>query len=424
MLPVLSVKDSLALAMVEIGMTRVWEFEDNRAIPSDLVREQDLIMRVRRLNRLNTPHLIINLVLSAIDSLHSRAALTVAQQRLEEFAKVTNGFYAEVSNGDVFLVWEENKETHILPARLIGALLPEGAGAEDTGKFMLIYHMPEGYTPLRERINHYVEVARTAAVIGKSEPEQALRSDAARGPLTAWSVDQIEKLLADIDLRRYVRTQSIYEFGGGKWQPICDEHFISFEDLRREHFPRLELITPEHLFLELCHALDQRLLAELTLRFETIAGRQIHLNLSVASVLGTVFAQFCHSVPRDKRSAVGFELHRGDLLQDFSLTLNAMMTLHRERFKVAIDSVTPDMVNYLNLAAFEADYVKINVSKDRAGQLADPAIRQGLALIPREKLIFFRCDNEKALEVGLEMGVTKFQGWLIDDVAGHAGIKR
>ena len=89
--------------------------------------------------------------------------------------------------------------------------------------------------------------------------------------------------------------------------------------------------------------------------------------------------------------------------------------MHREGFKVAIDSVTPDMVNYLNLAAFDVDFIKINVSKDRAGLLADPAIREGLARIPKEKLIFFRCDNERALKAGLEMGVGKFQGWMIDD---------
>lgn len=49
---------------------RIWEIEDNKAIPSDLVREQDFVMRVRRLNRLVTPALVINLVISAFDAQH------------------------------------------------------------------------------------------------------------------------------------------------------------------------------------------------------------------------------------------------------------------------------------------------------------------------------------------------------------------
>ncbi|MGE3623156.1 MAG: EAL domain-containing protein [Bdellovibrionales bacterium] len=398
---------------------RIWEVDDNNAIPSDLVREQDFIMRVRRLNRLGTPYLVINLVLTAIESLtKNRSALETAQQRLQEFTKITHGLYAEMSNGDVFLCWEESKDTHVLPSRLLAALAPEdpGAGPGDTGKFMLIYHLPEGYTPVRERINHYVEIVRAASIIGQSEPQQTLQSDAARGPLTAWSVDQIEKLLGEIDLRRYVRTQSIYEYqADAKWRALSEEHYVSFDDLKRERFPKLEPAAPEHLFLELCQLLDQRLLGELALHYETIARHNVHLNLSVMSVMSPAFAQFCRAVPRTARGRICFEIHRGDLFQDFTKTLDAMMTLHREGYKVAIDSVTPDMANYLNLAAFEADYIKINVSKDRADMLVQPAIRQALAGLAREKLVFFRCDNERALAQGLELGVSKFQGWLIDD---------
>jgi EAL domain-containing protein (putative c-di-GMP-specific phosphodiesterase class I) len=396
---------------------RVWEFEDNKAIATDLVREQDFIMRVRRLNRLGTPQLVVNLVLTAVDGLsRNRTALENAQKQLEEFAKVTRGTYAEMSNGDAFIVWEENKDTHALPSRLLTALLPEEKPGQDSSKYMLIFHLPEGYTPIRERINHYVDISRAAAVMGNDEPARALKSDEARGPLTAWSVDQIEKLLDEIDLRRYLRTQPMYEYQpDGSWKPFSEEYFVGFADLKRERFPHLELASPEHLFLELCRALDQRLLAELTLRFDTIANRAIHFNLSVSSVMGSVFAQFCRAVPKDQRKLIGFEIHRGDPLQDFGLTLTAMMTLHREGFNVAIDGVTPDILSYLNLASFEADYIKINVSKERADQLADPAIRKALQMIPRDKLIFFRCDNERALAAGLEIGVSRFQGWLIDD---------
>jgi hypothetical protein len=397
--------------------TRVWEVAEPSAIPSDLVREQDFIMRVRRLNRLGTPYLIINLVLTAVESLSkNRTALETAQQRLQEFCKITNGQYAEMSNGDVFLCWEESKDTHVLPNRLLSAIVPEETGGEETGKFMIIFHLPDGYTPVRERINHYVEVVRTAAVLGANEPQKLLQTEAARGPLTAWSVDQIEKLITEIDLRRYVRTQFIYEYGAdAKWRPMCEEHFVSFDDLKRERFPKLEPIQPEHLFLELCQSLDQRLLAELSLHFDIVADRKVHFNLSVASVMSSVFAQFCRAVPKDKRGLIGFELHRGDLLQDFTRTLDAMMTLHREGFKVAIDGVSPDLAQYLNLAAFEADYIKINVSKDRADMLKDPKIRACLDPLPKDKIIFYRCDNDRALAYGLEIGVSKFQGWLIDD---------
>lgn len=397
---------------------RTWEIiEDTGITPSDLVREQDFILRVRRLQRHGTPHLIINLVLSAVEAFtHNQAALKAVHEQLQELAKVTQGLYAEMSNGDVFITWEETPTTQQMPARIMSAILPE---MKDTTPYLLTYRMPKDYTPLRERTNHYVEVAQAAATLGNTDSAGlALRSEAARGGLTAWSVDQIGRLLGEIDLRHYGRTQPIYQREkNAQWKLISEEYFISFEDLRRERFPKLDLITPEHLFLALCEILDERLLTIFTDRPETITGRAVRLNLSVRTIMGSTFAKFIHNIPHDKRGLMGFELHRGDLFQDFGLTLDAMAALRHEGFKVAIDSVTPDMAHYLNLSAFNVDHIKINVSKDRADQLNDPVIRQALMRLPPEKLIFFRCDNERALAVGIELGVTQFQGWLIDDAA-------
>lgn len=407
---------------------RTWEIEDSKALPSDLVHEQDFILRVRRMQRHSTPHLVINLVLGGTEpfSMH-QGALEAVQRQLQEFTRVTQGFYSEMSNGDVFIAWEETAETQLLPARIVAAILPDAAKGADTGGFLLVYHMPKDYTPLRERTNYYIEAAQAmqiAALSNEGSPAQALQSEAARGELTAWSVDQIGRLLGEIDLRHYARAQFIYHREtSGTWRQVCEEYFIGFEDLRRERFPKLDLVTTEHLFLALCEMLDQQLLAMLTKHPEIIIGRDVRLNVSVRSIMSSHFALFMRSVPHDRRGLIGFEIHRGDLFQDFVMTLGAIDILHKEGFRTAIDSVTPDMVDYLNLQAFNVDHIKINVSKDRAAQLDNPAIRQGLARLPAEKLIFFRCDNERALRAGLALGVTRFQGWLIDDMAGgkHGG---
>lgn len=405
---------------------RIWEFEDKKAMPSDLVREQDFILRIRRLQRLGSQHFVINLVLSALEIIaKSQRALEAMQERLQEFAKVTHGTYAEMSNGDAFIIWEETHDAPILSQRIVDAMLPDGHGMDDTSQFVLTYHLPLDYTALRERTNHYVELVRTAVTLGSdTDAAHALKSNAATGPLTPWSVDQIDKLLSDIDLRRYGRTQAIYHYQpDASWKAIAEEYFISFEDLKRERFPKLEIVSPEHLFLALCQTLDKRLLASITNNHATIAGRPIHINLSVGTVLGPVFAQFVHSIPKTERHLVTFEIHRGDLLQDFTQTLNALSTLRHEGFQTAIDSVTPDMVGYIHFAAFNANFIKLNVSKDRTSQLTDPAIRKNLEKIAPEKLVFFRCDSEKALNIGLEMGVSLFQGWLIDDAVGKLGAR-
>ncbi len=390
-------------------------------MPVDLVREQDFILRVRRLQRLGTRHFVINLVLSAIPALvKNRVQLTNIQISLKEFAKVSNGTYCEMSNGDAFILWEANANAPQLVQKLMSVLPIEKHEQGNTERFLLVYNLPGDYTALRERSNHYVEVVRASGGITNA-PEDALKSETARGPLTAWSVDQIGKLLDDVDVRTYGRKQPIYRMDEqGALHAVSEEYFISFDDLRRERFPKLDLITPEHLFFALCEMIDQRLLSILTSAHATIAGKSMHFNLSVATVIGSVFAKFTHSVPREQRGLLTFEIHRGDLFQDFARTQNAIEVLHQEGFKVALDSVTPDMLPYINLTDMKFDFIKVNVSGDRIGLLATTAVRKALQQLPADKLIFFRCDSDSAMRTGRDLGIRLFQGWHIDDLASPA----
>lgn len=406
-------------------MTRVWEIDNSKSVmPLDLVREQDFILRLRRLQRQGTSHFVANLALTAIPAVvKSHAALEGVQNSLKEFVKITNGSYVEMSNGDVFLIWDASKDARALADRLVTVLPVDVNQSRDTSSFLLTYELPRDYTKLRERSNHYVEVVHAVSNLVSETPAGILKGDNVRGPLTAWSVDQIGKLLDDIDVRNYARTQPIYRLNEDKtWRAISEEYFISFDDLRRERFPKLDLITPEHLFLALCEMVDQRLLTMLAKSYTTIADRELHINLAIASVIGRVFTQFTHSVPKDKRHLLTFELHRGDIFQDFARTLSAIEILHMEGFKVAIDSVTPDMLPYLNLEAFSFDRIKINVSGDRVALLKNDMVLKSLQQLPPDKLIFFRCDSNQALQLGRDMGIRLFQGWRIDDIV--AGEKK
>jgi EAL domain-containing protein (putative c-di-GMP-specific phosphodiesterase class I) len=392
---------------------RVWEVGNNKEIPTDLVREQDFILRVRRMQRTPTPCLVLNFVLNAVSPLaNNHTVFETVQKKLQEFAQAAKGAFFEMSNGDVFIVWEGVNDVISLSNRIVDAILPEHSA--ERAQFLLAFHMPQDYGALRERANYYVEVVRAAATVSGDIIDKV---EDAEGRLTAKSVDQIEHLLGEINLRPYGRTQNIYRKTSGAWEAIGEEYFVSFNDLRRERFPKLEIVRSDHFFMALCGLIDQRLLSMLTTSYEMIQGRRINLNLSVSSIVGSVFAHFVRRVPREQRHLIGFELHRGDLLQDFSLTLNTIEVLKREGFHVALDSITPDMVRYLDINAFNVDAIKVNVSEDRALQLLDPKIRQSFDRLPAEKLIFFRCDSERALATGNELGVKMFQGWLIDDLA-------
>lgn len=401
---------------------RIWEVDDSKAIPSDLVREQDFIMRLRRLHRSNLAYLVLELPLGLIAQKILDIKVDALQDAMQSFASASGGQCLDMSNGDVFLIWEDSPAKRGLPEALLKELLGDKAQAAELPT-VHTYRLPVDYAALRERANWHVEQAQSAAasLTDQEAASQILHSDAARGPLTAWGVNQIERLLEEINVRRYLRAQSVYQHHQGQWRPLFAEHFISMNELKQERFPRLDIAAREHLFLEVCQALDRNLLAELTEHFEPIRGQAISLNISVSTVLGGVFARFAHQVNQVERSRICFEIHRGELLNDFAQTMNALELLRREHFRVAIDSVTPDMLAFINLNHLPVDLVKINVAGDRAAALHRPPILAALRAIPPEKIIFFRCDTDPAFQIGRELGIDKFQGWLIDDLAKNAG---
>ncbi len=390
---------------------RIWEFNDKKETPSDLVREQDFVMRVRHMQRSGTPCLILNFVLTAIDSLVAQApAMESAQKKLKEHAQSTRGTYFEMSNGDVFIAWENPGEARLVANRAIDAALFDCKA--NANKFLLPFRLPENYVLLRERMNAYVEDVRTRAAANVV----AEKVDETGGRLTAKNVEQIERILVETDVRRYGRSQNIYTDAKTGWMQVAEEYFFSFEELRRENFPKLDVAGAGHFFFAICAMLDQKLLAAITTSYNTIAGRTINMNLSIDSVMESVFTQFVRSVPKDRRNLIGFELHCGDLFYDLSMTLDAITLLRREGFRVSVDGMAPNMAAYIDFGKLPVDWIKVKSNKDSVPDLKDPAIRKELEKIPAHKLIFYRCDTEQALAVGRDMGVGMYQGWLIDDL--------
>jgi EAL domain-containing protein (putative c-di-GMP-specific phosphodiesterase class I) len=400
---------------------RVWELDDVRALPGDIVREQDFIMRLRHLHRQGGACSIINLNLGGDtilqDGLEKREAILRA---LAARLPPHQGQLFVMSQGDGFII-APPADTIIL--REINTVLQEHgiAGATEQQAIINRYQLPDDYTAARERTNYYIEAARAAAQIGAANPtpELALQGEQVRGTLTPWALDQIVKLFGTIDVRRYVRHQTIYRHTPTGWQKASAEYFVSVEELRRERFPRLDIRKPERLFMELCSELDHRLLGQFADQPGSLAQGAINLNISLESVLGTPFARFNHALPPAQRQQMTFEINRGDLLLNFNTTQAAFALLKQEGYKIALDALSPALLPYLNCAQFEADFLKIRCGKDVLPQLNHPAVLQALQALPKERIIFYRCDDEAAITLGKALGISLFQGWHIDDVASH-----
>lgn len=401
---------------------RIWEVDDLKALPGDIVREQDFIMRLRHLQRQGTPCTIINLSFGAV------AALQAETEKREAIVRALAPLMASaqaqlhvMSQGDAFIITadQQSGRTAVLTA-VAKTLAEHGLDDADILKLQQSFQLPQDYAAARERANHYVEAARASAQIGSANPspELALHGEQVRGPLTPWALDQIIKLFATIDVRRYVRSQTIYRNTPNGWEAAGAEYFVSVEELRRERFPRLDIRTPERLFMELCSELDHRLLNAFADQPASLASGPINLNIAVESVLGTAFAKFTHAIAPAQRQQITFEINRGEMLMNFEATQAAIAALKREGYKVALDALHPGMLPYLNCAAFDVAYLKIRCGKDMIEQAQEPVALLALRNLPKDKIILYRCDSDAALEFGKIIGASLFQGWYIDDIVG------
>ena len=386
-----------------------------------LVNEQDLVMQLRRLNRVNEARVVANILLSALPKVQANEQLKEKiAVRLNDLVRKMDGTLSLMGNGDAFLLLPPTTNVQALPDVVMRECLMEASPEPDAvADTILTYSLPADYLRVRERADHYITLARNAVPGGIGQVELALQSEIVRGPLSAYSLHQIKKLLAAIDLRRYVRTQNIYEKTGGGWRVWQEEGYVSLRNLQVERFPRVNVATPERLFLDLCATLDAALLNELSQRPDVWRGRCLSLNLNAETILGAPFAQFCHVLPRESRHEISFEIHRADLFQNFETTLGAIELLRREGFGVALDGLTPNVLPYLAVTRFAVDYYKVSAEKDSLNHLRDFEVQRALTLLPPEKLVLYHCENETALQLGQGLGVTRYQGWYIDDLVSH-----
>jgi EAL domain-containing protein (putative c-di-GMP-specific phosphodiesterase class I) len=384
-----------------------------------MIAEQDFILHIRRMHRLNIPGTVVNIVRNLTDY-SKTAAENPDGDKLKALSGNLPGDMHIMSNGDAFIVLPKLSPPEVEKLRSLLADVVAPAGTpEEREKAAVSYTLPGDYTALREQANTYVELARAVEVMGPvRQAEEALQAGDVRGPLTAWSLSQVEQLLNAIDIKRYVHTQPVYQqMARGVWERRYIDFYVSIADLQRERFPRLVLDTPARLFLELCCTLDRKLFQELSYQADNWKDRQISINMAAETVLSSVFAQFCHVLPKERRPNVAFDIHRSDLFLNFSTTMNAITVLKEEGFRVGIDGISPNALPYVHFERFDVDYYKINVGRDKLEDFKKKPVIEAMALLNREKIIFNHCDSEEALRLGQSLGVSMYQGWLIDDVA-------
>lgn len=390
---------------------------------------EQFITRVRRMARASSLYVIINVCYSAFPFVRrDRQLRRIQLNGARELAEHYGAEFWPVLGMDAFVVFPESafRKVPEFIDRVTANFFPDRIqGDLDVGQLVQSYNVPGGYSELRQRANEYLEVATRGAAAPAHAHAPAAQAEPfgeLEGPLNARLVGHMEEAVEDLDIGRYLRSQLVFRtVTDGEWEPFYCEYFTGVADLHREHFPKVQMQNRRRLFHEFCQCLDEKMLDGLGSRRRSGADDvAIGINLGIKSVSGPLLSNLRRATPWVARSAVVVELDVLLLLEDVAASRRATAMLREQGYRIAVDGVTLDLLGYISPERFDADFFKVHVAHDRLGSLNDPESIGALRRLGRERVIFCRCDHEMAVTVGRAIGCDKFQGRLIDQLAGAA----
>ena len=113
------------------------------------------------------------------------------------------------------------------------------------------------------------------------------------------------------------------------------------------------------------------------------------------------------------------ELDPADVFSELGNFLFVRNFLHDRGYRFCLDAVTHLSLPLIDRERLGFDLVKIHWSPDLRDQLdgvQGDALRQAARTIGQERLILARCDSELAFEAGHRLGISLYQGHMVDNL--------
>lgn len=151
----------------------------------------------------------------------------------------------------------------------------------------------------------------------------------------------------------------------------------------------------------------------------TARDQRIGINLSITTVRSSTFEKFsAHLSPKERHNTV-CELHWIEVLQDIQDCGGAVRRLLDDGYAIAMDRVSLPVLPYLNLADVKFDHVKIRFDRQSLATIGHEVVA-ALRRCPPERIVFTACDDRRAIALGDKLGISRFQGRLIDQMLAQA----
>lgn len=386
--------------------------------PSQEMMLLDLIQRLgpRRAGRVG-----IHLHLSQLSKAYDKGRY--AAIAMESFATYVSGFEGQLfalESGDLFFLSKNTTRTLLEAAvervqqlfsqdPLIQKQAPDGHVG-----FCTWYDLSEDYDAVLGKAQEFLADAEKRHEIEEKETPVFAREIEPIGPTL---LSKLEHSLESADVTVMARRQMVCTIiDEMPPQPLFEEIFVSIDDLQRVVSPGVDLSANIWLFRYLTRTLDRRIMRMLV-QDGVDSKRPFSINLNVSTVLTAEFAKFEAVIAPQLRGRLVIELNKLDVFSDMGAYLFARDYLHDHGFRLCLDGLTHHTLRYCDRSNLGFDLVKLfwapNAVEDILPSMV-PDVRNIIKDTGQAHTILCRCDNERAIQTGQELGIVMFQGRAVD----------
>ena len=343
---------------------------------------------------------------------------------LFDFVKKNNGRIFELVNRSILLIFRPLNEDE-LKAFMVQLAFTFHSELSQNDKesilqadFFNLYTDKVALEKLKEKIVYTTPIVPEK----KEEPEKATLSEKFVSvlsgnkknlrDLTPDILNKIQGNLQRVDFSSLIRRQAVCAvIGKSAPQMIFEEVYVSIPDLRDILTPDINLTSNPWLFMNLTETLDKRVLAHVSKHDDGSLVSNFSLNLNVSTILSDEFLAFDESISPSQRSTIILELQLVDIFNDVKAFLLAKAFAQYRGYKICIDGITVDKLQYINRSNLNSDFIKIIWHPSFEEVInKDTHFKDYVNRAERAKMILCRVDDVKAIEIGNSLGINMYQG--------------
>ncbi len=385
-------------------------------------QERQLLDLVERLAHRRRDRLVLHIHLSLLAPAYRRPAYTrIAAETFQSQVIGTEGQFFNLANKDLIFIGylaDQAKLHEILEHIEIlfasDPLMTGNAASPEEGFYgWYVLGDDESY----ERFKIIAQNILKTAQDNRQKEVMPPYKRSGPQPVEPSVLAALEQNLGNADISMVARRQPVCTIIDQMHpQVIFEELYVSIDDLERASTPDTDLLGDPWLFRYLTQTLDRRVMSML-IRDGVNWARPFSINLNVGTVLSPDFARFESIVAPQLRGRLVVEMNKLDVFSDLGAFHFARDYLHDHGFRVCLDGLTHHTLPYYDRERLGFDLVKLYWtpnSLDTMPESQTPQLRTLVRETGQANTILCRCDDEKALAVGQDIGIVMYQGHAVD----------